>query len=180
MANPQQVGINIPTTSIWDVSEIYSTNLSNPEEMRELFVRLYQNLNRMALIVNAKESSYYPLQQLVNGQLWFPNPSLSSASTTNPTYRQDNREVFNIGSISAGTTTIAHGIPINASYTFTRIYGIASDTVGNNYVPIPYASNTANSSIELKVNATNIVITVGSAITTTYNYCYVVLEFLTS
>ena len=49
-------GLYIPTTSVWDVSEIYSTDVTKPE-FKELLVRMYQNLNNMAMATNNKDSS---------------------------------------------------------------------------------------------------------------------------
>ena len=47
-------GMMVPTTNVWDVSQIYNLQDISPE-LRELFVRLYQNLNKMALAVNLKK-----------------------------------------------------------------------------------------------------------------------------
>lgn len=179
MANPQSVGVFVPTTNVWDVNEIYSVEVTSPA-FKELLVRLYQNLNNISQALNVKDSAIYNTQEFVNGQLYFANPTLSSTSTTTARLRQVMRKVINFGALpNTATTTVAHGITFNSSTTFTRVYGAASDTAGNNYIPIPYASPTLANNIELKVDATNVTIITGSN-RTAFTVCYVVLEYLTS
>jgi hypothetical protein len=178
MATPDSYGAFIPTTNIWDVAgQIYSIDVTSPE-FKELLVRMYQNLNLMAINVNLRDAGYYDTSQFVNGQLFFPNPTLSSSSPTTPAFRQVTRLVVNFGALpNAGTKTVAHNIPITAQYTFTRIYGAASDTTGLTYIPLPYASPVLVNNIEISVTSTNVVITTGSN-RSNYNVCYVILEYL--
>ena len=88
--------------------------------------------------------------------------------------------VINFGALpNAGTKSVPHNIPINGSYTFTRIYGAASDTTGLNYIPLPYASPTAANNIELNLDATNVNIITGSN-RSNFNITYVIVEYITS
>lgn len=173
MANRGDFGSFVPTTQVWDVSEIYSTDVTSPA-FKELLVRLYQNMNSQSLSVNAKDSGYYDTTEFVNGQLYFSNPGLTSASTTTPTMRQVFRKVFNIGSVGAGATTVAHGITITSALSFTRIYGAASlyNAVPANchYYPIP------TTNLTLVLDGTNITITNATGIV--FSVAYVVLEYL--
>ncbi len=177
-SNPLNSGAFIPTSNIWDVSEIYSTEVTSPQ-FKELLVRLYQNLNNMANSINVRDAGYYVTQEFVNGQTFFQNPTLNSSSTTSPVFRQVYRKVINFGALpnAAGSKTVAHGIPINAAYSFTRIYACASDQTGLNFIPIPYASSNAADIIEIKVDATNVTITVASN-KSAFTKVYVVLEYL--
>lgn len=153
------LGLFIPTTNIWDT-----------EDLKELQIRLYQNLNLMATAVNLKDSGYYSLQEFVNGQSYFPNPALSSATPTTPVYRQVFRKVINFGTLpNTATKSVAHGLTINNTFSFTRIYATASDPVGLTYFPIP--GNGTN----ITADATNVNITT-TANMTAYTICYVVLE----
>ena len=178
MATPDSYGAFIPTTNICDVAgQIYSIDVTSPE-FKELLVRMYQNLNLMAINVNLRDAGYYDTTQFVNGQLFFPDPSLSSSSATSPSFRQVTRLVVNFGALpNTATKSVAHNIPITAQYTFTRIYGAASDATGKTYIPLPYASPVLVNNIELSVTATNVVITTGSN-RSNYNVCYVILEYL--
>ncbi len=178
MANPQSYGSFVPTTNIWDVaSEIMSADVNSPE-FKELLIRLYQNINLIAINVNLRDAGYYDTTEFINGQLFFPNTTLSSSSTTNPEFRQVFRKVVNFGALpNTATKSVAHGIPINTSYTFTRIYGAASDTTGLTYIPLPYASPVLVNNIELTVDVANVNVTTGSN-RTSYNVAYIVLEYL--
>lgn len=175
--NSTTVGAFIPTTNIWDVSQLYSMDV-NSQEFKELLVRLYQNLNNISTMVNFKDTGFYDTNEFVNGQLYFPNPALSSQTQQNPLFRQVFRLVIEFGALpNTATKSVAHNISINDAYTFTRIYATASDTTGLNYIPIPYASPVLANNIELNVDATNVNITTGSN-RSNYSICYVVLEYL--
>ncbi len=164
-------GAYTPTTSVWDPNEIFQTNLEDPEALRELLVRLYQNLNLMANVVNSKESSYYDTQQFITGQQFFPNPSTQTGTTS--TYRPTSRVVINFGALpNTGTKTVAHGITVNQGTTWTRIYGAATDPVGLTGIPIPDGNGAY-----VVVTATNVSITTGSNLTN-YTTTLVVLEYM--
>lgn len=170
-------GLFIPTSNVWDTAQIYSVDVNSPE-FKELLVRLYQNINNIAISVNLRDAGYYNTQEFVNGQIFFPNPALSSASSTTPVFRQVYRKVINFGALpNTGTTSIAHGITVTPTTTFTRFYGASSDTAGNNYIPIPYASPVLANNIELNADATNVNITTGSN-RTAFTVTYIVVEYL--
>lgn len=177
MANQNEYGLYVPSNFIFDVSKLQQLEVTSPE-FKELLVRLYQNINAMCIALNLKDSAYYNTLEFVNGQMWFPNPNLDSSTSTTPTFRQVYRKVVDFGFLpDTGTATVPHRIPIKSGYTFTRIYGAASDTTGKLYVPIPYASASGIDDIQLDVDATNVIITTASN-RTNYNVCYVVLEYI--
>lgn len=136
-----------------------------------------KTINLMSLVLNTKDSGYYALTEFVNGQVWFPDPTLSSSTAQTPTLRQVFRLVVNIGTLpAAGTLTAAHGLTITSGFSFTRIYGAATDP-STTFIPLPYASPVLADNIELWVDATNVNIKVGkdrSAFTTTY----VIIEYI--
>ncbi len=169
-------GSFVPTTFIFDVAKLQDVDV-NSDQFKELLVRLYQNLNRMVLSLNVKTSGYFPLNQFVMGDQYFP--ATASTSLTQANYRPATRVVINFGALpNTGTKAVAHGITCTANTSFVRIYGTASDTTGFNYIPLPYASPTLANNIELKVDATNVTVITGSN-RTNFNLCYIVLEFIT-
>lgn len=173
-ANP---GAYVPSTNIWDVSQVYTVENIDPG-LRELLVRMYQNLSNMANLLNIKDSGYYVQNEFLNSQGFFQNPSTTTNTTINPELRNVFRTVVNFGALpNAGATSVNHGISVTSTYTFTRIYGCASNP-GTAFIPIPYASSVdVAHNIQLDVNATQVTITTGanySAYTTTY----VVLEYI--
>lgn len=177
MATSAQYGSFVPTNLIWDVQQLYQVDVTSPE-FKELLVRLYQNVNNISLILNIKDTGMYNTNEFVNGQLYFSNPANNSSTAASPALRQVYRKVINFGQLpNAGSTSVAHNIPTNGMLTFTRIYAAASDTSGLNYIPIPYASASGTTNIELSVNSTDVTITTASN-RSNFTVCYVILEYL--
>lgn len=176
MANRNNVGAFVPTSNVWDVSEIYSTEVTSPA-FKELLVRLYQNLNVLSLVVNVKDSAFYVDSEFVTSGQYFTNPTLSSATAQNPTLRPVFRKVINFGALpNTATKSVAHGIAPIASFSFTRIYGCATNP-STSYIPLPYASPVLASNIELNADATNVNVTTGSD-RTAYTITYIILEYI--
>lgn len=174
MSNPAQVGSYIPSSQIWDVTQIYQIENISPE-MKELLVRMYQNLNIMAINVNLKDTGYYDTIEFTNSCLYFPNPLYNSSTPSNPSWRQESRKLIYLTSLPPGITTVAHNITITPTVTFTKGFtGMANDTVGNNYYPI----STSGPGVDISVtaNATNLIIVNNTAIT--FNFVYVILHWI--
>lgn len=172
MANPG--GSFIPTTNIWDVNSIDNLDPA----LKELLVRMYQNIGNISNSMNTRDAGYYPLDEFVCGQVFFPNPSLSSTTSQAPVWRNTFRKVINFGALpNTATKSVAHGIPIDSSFTFTRIYGTTSDPVALMYHPLPYSTGVLANNIELWVDGTNVNITTGMDLTS-YTITYIVLEYL--
>jgi hypothetical protein len=178
MATSSQYGSFVQTSFVWDIQQLQELDVTSPE-FKELLVRLYQNLGLMALVLNTKDTGMYPTAETVNSQLYFPNPANTSATAAKPALRQVLRKVINYTTAlpNTGTATIAHGITCTDATTFTRIYGVANDKTGHNYLPLPYASPTAANNIELKVDGTNVTIITGSN-RTAFTVTYIILEYL--
>ncbi len=176
MANQEQVGSFVPTTNVWDPAEIASVDVNSPR-FKELLVFLYQNINLIAIVLNTKDSGYYVDSEFVNGQVWFPDPTLDSTSQLTPALRQVYRKVIDFGQLPNATTkSVPHEITLTSATTFTRIYGTASDTTNKIYIPIPFVETLGNN-IQLDVDATNVTITT-TIDYTNFNVCYVILELI--
>lgn len=170
-------GSFVPTTNVWDVSELYSVNVNSPE-FKELLVRLYQNVNLIALVLNTKDSGYYFTEDFVTGKLFFPDPTLSSATSSSPEPRPSIRKVVIFGALPNNTTkSVPHGITVNSGTRFVETSAQANDTTGFSYLKIPFASPTLADNISLLVDATNVTITTGSN-RSNFNDTLVFLEWL--
>ena len=170
-------GSFVPTTNIWDVSQFIDKKLDE-DALKELLVRLYQNLNVISLSLNSRDAGFYIQQEFVNGQLYFSNPALDSSTSTKPVLRQVFRTVVNFGALpNTGTKSVLHNIVITQPFTFTRIYATASDQAGMTYIPIPYASASGADNIEINVDQFDVNITTASD-RTNYTTTYVVLEYI--
>jgi hypothetical protein len=163
-------GLFVESTSIFDVGRLYEVDV-NSEEFKELLVRLYQNVNNIALALNLKESALYLLEEFNTGAQYF-DPTANNQLLLRPQFRR----TYNIGAVPVGVTTVAHGLTIGTTWVFTDIYGALTDNIGFNYYPLPWSSAAGATNIELKVNATNIVITNNSGIA--FTSCIVTLEYL--
>ncbi len=169
------IGLFVSTTNIWELDQLQGKDIDN-KSIRELLVRLYQNINNIAITLNLKESAYYPLNEFINGQLFFTNPL---EATSNYNGRQVFRTVVNFGALPNATTkSIPHNISTFTTFSFTRIYGCSTNPLTMNYIPIPYSSASAvANNIELSVDSTNVSITTGID-QTAYTTTYVILEYI--
>lgn len=178
VATSSQYGSFVETNFNWEIQQIQQMDMNSPE-FKELLVRLYQNIGKMALVLNIKDTGQYPTQEFVTGKQFFPNPANNSSTQANPALRQVLRKVINYTTAlpSTGTATIPHNIVCTKLTTFTSIKATASDMTGLNYIPIPYASPTAANNIELKVDATNVYIITGSN-RSNFTQTYIELEYM--
>lgn len=175
-SNPLQSGAYVPSTYIFDIQQLQQLNLD--PQLKELLIRLYQNINNIILVLNVKNTGLYGLTQLATSQQYFPNPANNSSTTSVAALRQVFRLTINFGALpNAGTKSVAHNLPINLNYTFTQIYGTATQP-NTKFIPLPYASATAViDNIELNVDTTNVNVTTGANYSA-YTVAYIVLEFL--
>lgn len=142
-------------------------------------------LNLLTITLNNKESGYYPQEEILNGQLFFPDYANYVSSTSgNITYRPIYRKTIDTGTLAnTGTTTIAHGItfypalPAATTYRLTRLYGAATDQATHTMIPLPYSSPTLNENISVYADGTNICITTGID-RTGFTKSQVVLEYI--
>lgn len=179
MADDTSVGAYLATTDVFDIAAVDRIKSIDPE-LKDFLIKLTQATNKIRIGVNLREAGYYVEEEFVNGQLWFEKSGLDSSTAQTPQHRQVSRKTFNFEALPNATSkTVAHGLTVNDQLTFTRIYGVASDTTGHTYIPIPYSSiSAANNGIELSVDATNITINTGAVDRTAYDTCYIILEYI--
>jgi len=140
---------------------------------------IYAVVNQLSLALNTKDSGYYALTEFINGQVWFPDPALTSSTLQKPTLRQVFRRVVNFGALpNTGTKSVAHGLTITAGFSFTRIYGCATDP-STTFIPLPYASPVLADNIELWVDAANVNIKTGKD-RTGFTTTYAIIEYIKS
>lgn len=170
-------GSFVPTTNIFDSRGLETVEIPS-DEFRQILVRLYQDFNRVCLVLNTKDTGYYDTQAFVNGQLYFQNPATYQGNSSAPPFRPVTRVVINFGTLPDSTTiSIPHNIPVNSSTIFTRIYGTATEP-STSFIPIPYVDSAGVNTVQLRVSSKNVNITTISDMSD-YTICYVVLEYLT-
>lgn len=165
-------GSYIPTTSVWDIStEIQSIN-ADPQ-LKELLLRLYQNLNLMALVINTKATGMYPLQEFVTGAQYFSRQTPPSADNQPGEFRF----TYYAPSLAAGATSIPLPFTVIDGYLFKLISGAATNTTTGNHYPLPFAGAAGNN-IELRV--TNTTIEINNASGQVFTGLMIVLEYVKS
>lgn len=177
-----QQGVFVPVNDTFDFNTLQNIDINGPE-FKTFITRLNNRINQICTVLNQKDTGNYILTEYLNSQTFFPDPALTSLTSTQPTPRSVFRKVINFGALpNAGTKSVAHGITISNSTTLTRLYASASDTTGHTYIPIPFvnvAGTVSAGFTELSMDATNVKITTtGNG--TNYNICYVIIEWLQS
>jgi hypothetical protein len=130
------------------------TSRNFPEQARQLTVEITRAYIDIAIAVNKRTIGIFPTSKpAITGESWFVDDNRQ---------RQTLREVYTFLAIApGGSLSIRHNIS-TGTYEFTRIYGTCKTALPDNR-PIPYASIAANSNIDLRVDATNIIISNGAA-----------------
>ena len=146
-----------------------------PTDADELRRFLTDYLLRTSQAVNNRDISIYDVVSRVNGQRYFTPGDANS-------FRSVRRLVIDFGALPNATTkSVAHGITwtLAIPVIFTRIYATATNTTTPGpAIPIPYIDTTTpTSSVQLDVTTTDVVITTGADYTS-YDTCYVVLEYI--
>lgn len=155
----------VPTTNVWEYGQIETMD-PNSDEFKQLLVRLYQNINLMALAINSKEAGQYLLEEFNTGQQWF------AASNNQLDLRNGFRIGVNFGALpNAGAKSVAHGITVDANLKWTDIYGAATNPTALQGIPLTDGSITS-----IVADATNVTITT-SANLTSFTECTVILEY---
>lgn len=129
-------GMFVPTNIIYDAQRVLETDV-NSKDFRQLLVRLYQTVNIISLAINAREIGYYPNEEFVVGNLYY-NPSSAAISDFRPIFRK----TVNTGGIVGALNSKAHGLTIDTTWQFVRIYGVACKTSTKAYWPMPNSNIT--------------------------------------
>ncbi len=143
-----------------------------PEDDSQRLIVHTDTYTQISQNVNIRQLGTYDKIEQVAGQFFFND-------TTPSAKRLSYRQVYSIGAIAQGATSItAHGITgVNTTTTFTHIYATCvTDVIDNR--PIPYASATlVTDQIEINVDGTNINI-INGATAPAITSAIVVLEYL--
>lgn len=145
--------------------------LPDTQKDKEHNLILTDYLKKIIGALNDKDIAQYVTQEVLNGQKFFtPND--------NNRFRDAFRIVINFGALpNTASTSVAHGITVDANTTFTRIYGTSSSPASNLYIPLPFSSSTLSENIKIEIDATNVIITTGDD-KTAFTVTYVILEYV--
>lgn len=170
-------GAQIQTSQVWDVAEIYQTE-GLSQGAKELLVRMYQNLNIMAMAVNNKDTGIYHTDEFVTGGTLYPNPAYDSTTAISPSRRQIYRKVIEFGALpDTDTKIVAHGITVTPNLSYISITGVTKDPVTNISLPLPFAHDTAVQEIALWIDGADIKVRTGNN-RTAYTETKIFLEYI--
>jgi hypothetical protein len=142
-----------------------------PSDTRAFQDTLSLLYKRIANSVNTKEGALYALKEQATFQLYY-------TATDPQKFRSVYRTVVDCGTLpNAGIKLVPHGIPFDADYTLTRMYGASTDPVNLVYVPLPFVAVNPINSIGIFPNGTNIVIETGIN-RTNFTRTSVVIEYM--
>jgi hypothetical protein len=161
-------GSFVPTTQAWDISQIYEIEVGSPE-FKDLLVKLYQNMNTIALSLNGKDSGFYMQEEFVTGKTFF-----NTASVDPNNQRAVFRKVINLGLLAAGAKNVPHGLIIGNTWKFISIFGAANNPSSSIYYPLPYVGIAGN--ITISLSSSNVIINNTSG--NTFTDAYVILEYV--
>ncbi len=116
-----------------------------------LKIELIKSYSEIARAVNERTVGIFDKFLLVTGNRWFNNDEPTER-------RQEYRQVYEFNNQSA-TFSISHGLT-NIDF-LTGFYG--SSVTATNFIPLPFVGVTANTSIEINIDSTNINIIFDSA-----------------
>jgi hypothetical protein len=144
----------LPTTEIIGTDLIIEAAKDNVL-LQQVLIQVIKSIGNLNKTVNGKSTGIRALTEFVNGNTYY----LGTNATTG---LSSFIKMIDFGTISnIGVNTVPHGIDIsiNQNFTFVDIYGVATDPVGLQYIPLPFASSSGTENIQLNVTATDIVIT---------------------
>lgn len=157
-----------------------------PDEWDDAQEFLTEQLREITNGVNDRDVGIYYDDIYANGQKWQPSSAALSSTTTQAEPRTVFRKLIDLGGLNDFTATnpqnVAHGITTTANFCITRLYGAASDPGASTLtsgIPLPYVDQAGTNSIGLTMDATNIILTMGTAADlSAYTCAWVVVEWI--
>lgn len=150
----------IPTTNIYDVDILNEIDVTSPQ-FKELLVRLYQTVNNIAIVLNNKDSGYYPLQEFVTGKVLYPTIGNDFENNGRPIYRKE-IVVPALPASAAVPVVIPHNIQnITNTFRWITIDGAATNPATIQGLKLPFVGIVLADMIKVTVDAVNVTITSG-------------------
>jgi len=173
MATDTEYGFNLPTTDTFDRSLVDAIDIKSPD-FKDFLVKLYQTTNNISEAVNIRDVGYYVRTEILNGQLWYENTTLSSTTAQAPEHRPVFRKVIPFGALpAAGSKPVNHNITTDTNTRWKRVYATATNTTTFAGITI-----TTSSALSVRATATQVIITTGGTDYSAYNDCDVILEYI--
>ena len=146
---------------------------SLPDIWEEARSALIERSKKLATAINIRTVGWYIDREILTGSKFIP-----TADDTQE-FRDIFRKTFDIGTLpNNGIKNVAHEISeIPENFRLLAMWGAATNTTTGASLPLPYVSIVGNH-IDLKMDATNIIITTNSNYSS-YNESMIVIEYTT-
>jgi hypothetical protein len=102
-----------------------------PEKWQDARPFLVEMLKKISIEVNRREIGWFLNEEIVTGQQFFP-----STTSNPPQFRSIFRNVIDFSPLPAGTTSLPHGITVDANFTLVELFGSATNSVSLKGTPI--------------------------------------------
>ncbi len=162
----------VDITPLFDVLEAIDIS-TNSDEFKQLVIRLAQQVNNQAIRLNEKDHGILSLESYGCCKQIFPE-------IVGGNLRGIARTMIDFGALpNAATKVVAHNITTNADTRWTYIYAVATNSLNQDGVPIPFAdAGGVTGNIQLRVTNTFVEIQTTTN-WTAYDKTYVYLEYTT-
>jgi hypothetical protein len=151
---------------------VYDTVPEKWEDARQFLV---EHLKKISNGINAREIGFFLDEELLSGKAFIPGATVPG----NPqVFRTVLRKVIDCGSLpNTGPKVVPHGIVFDANFTLVQLYGASTDPVNLNAIGLGHASTIPANSVELYMNATDIIIITGIN-RSSYTRTFVTVEYI--
>ena len=121
-----------------------------PEKWEDARGFIVEQLRKITNSLNVKEIGFFLDEELLSGKALFNNASPQQ-------YRTILRKTIDLGALSPGVNTVAHGILVDSNFTLVQMFASATNSGTLIAEPIPNGVDT------LSMDATNVIVTVAAA-----------------
>lgn len=154
---------------------VYDAIPENWEDGRAFIV---EQLKKITNAVNTKEIGFFLDQELLSGKAFIPGINIATDGATSQQFRTVLRKVIDFGPLpNAEIKSVPHDIFVDYNFTLVQMYAAATDPVGLQAFPIPYAAAGTNDSVALYMDDNNINI-ITQTNRSSFTRVFIVVEYL--
>lgn len=138
-----------------------------PENWEDARPMLVETLKKITNAVNVREIGFYLDEELLSGKQFIPSVSMSGTDSSNSQqFRTILRKVIDVGPLTVGANSFAHGITVDSNFTLIDMWVSATRSA------TPIAQIITGNDVTL--DATNVNITSPGA----FNRAYCFIEYI--
>jgi hypothetical protein len=121
------MSINLDSQNFESYLPVYDFIPEQWEQSRPVLIEYFKKISNA---VNIREIGWLLDEELISGKQYIPG------TNNNQAFRTVFRKCFDLGALTAGTNSVAHGITIDTNFSLIDLWGAATDSVGKTGTPI--------------------------------------------